>query len=127
MWCLLSAPLILGCDLQKLDAFTTSLVTNDEVLDVDQDSLGKQATCVVKSADLLVFAKPLDDGSWAVGLVNGGLTAAPVAVKWGDIHVTGPQVVRDLWRQKDVGTFNDGFTAPVAPHGIVLVKVTPAR
>jgi alpha-galactosidase len=127
MWCLLSAPLILGCDLQKLDAFTKSLVTNDEVLDVDQDSLGKQATCVLKSANLLVYAKPLDDGSWAVGLVNPGLTPAPVVLNWSDINITGPQVVRDLWRQKDLGTFNNNFTAQVAPHGIVLVKVSAAH
>jgi alpha-galactosidase len=127
MWCLLSAPLILGCDLQKLDPFTTSLITNDEVLDVDQDSLARQATCVDKSGDLLVYAKPLEDGSWAVGLVNGGQTDGSVSFNWGDIHVTGPQVVRDLWRQKDLGTFKDTFTAQVPPHGVVLVKVSPAR
>jgi alpha-galactosidase len=127
MWCLLSAPLILGCDLQKLDDFTKSLVTNDEVLDVDQDSLGKQATCVLKSGDLNVYAKPLDDGTWAVGLVNLGLTTAPVVLNWADINITGPQVVRDLWRQKDIGTFTSQFTAQVASHGIVLVKVSPAH
>lgn len=127
MWCLLSAPLILGCDLQKLDPFTTSLITNDEVLDVDQDSLGRQAMCVSKDGDLNVYAKPLEDGSWAVGLVNRGVAAAPVTLHWGDIHLTGPQVVRDLWRQKDIGSFNNEFSANVAPHGVVLVKVTAGR
>jgi alpha-galactosidase len=127
MWCLLSAPLILGCDLQKLDPFTKSLITNDEVLDVDQDSLGKQATCVSTNGDLNVYAKPLEDGSWAVGLVNRGMMPAPVVLNWADIHVAGPQVVRDLWRQKDIGSFSNQFTAQVAPHGVVLVRVTPGH
>lgn len=127
MWCLLSAPLILGCDLRKLDPFTYSLITNDEVLDIDQDSLCKQATCVSKDGDLNVYAKPLEDGSWAVGLINRGTVAAPVALDWADIHLTGPQVVRDLWRQKDMGTFDKQYSAVVAPHGVVLIRVTPVR
>jgi alpha-galactosidase len=127
MWCLLSAPLILGCDLQKLDPFTTSLITNDEVLDIDQDSLGKQATCVAKAGDAAVYAKPLEDGSWAVGLVNRGDAPATVALDWGNLHLTAPQTVRDLWRQKDIGTFNGQYSAQVAPHGIQLVRVIPAR
>jgi alpha-galactosidase len=127
MWCLLSAPLILGCDLQKLDPFTTSLITNDEVLDIDQDSLGKQATCVAKAGDANVYAKPLEDGTWAVGLVNRGEAPATVNLQWSDLHLAGPQVVRDLWRQKDVGTFTGQYSAQVAPHGIQLVRVIPAR
>jgi alpha-galactosidase len=127
MWCLLSAPLILGCDLQKLDPFTTSLITNDEVLDVDQDSLGKQATCVSPAGDLKVYAKPLEDGSWAVGLCNTGADAATVTLTWDEIHLQGPQVVRDLWRQKDLGTFDKEFSSPVASHGVVLLRVTPAK
>jgi alpha-galactosidase len=127
MWCLLSAPLILGCDLRKLDPFTANLVTNDEVLDIDQDSLGRQATCVSTNGDLNVYAKPLEDGSWAVGLVNRGVTSAPVVLHWADLHLTGPQRVRDLWRQKDAGTFDKEYSAGVGPHGVVLVRVTPVR
>jgi alpha-galactosidase len=127
MWCLRSAPLLLGCDLTKLDAFTTSLITNDEVLDIDQDSLGKQATCVAKDGDINVYAKPLDDGTWAVGLFNRGTTAAPATVKWDDLKLTGKQVVRDLWRQTDLGTFDQQFSSPVAPHGVVLLRLTPAK
>lgn len=124
MWCLLSAPLILGCDLSKLDPFTTSLITNDEVLDIDQDSLGKQATCVSKSGDQRVYAKPLEDGSWAVGLCNLGKDSSTVTVKWDDLKLTGNHVVRDLWRQKDLGSFDQKVSSPVAPHGVVLLRVT---
>jgi alpha-galactosidase len=125
MWSLLSAPLILGCDLQKLDPFTLSLITNNEVLDIDQDSLGKQATCVAKEGELLVYAKALEDGSWAVGLINRGAATASVTLKWEDLKLVGGQVVRDLWRQKDLGVFDRQFSSPVAPHGVVLLHVTP--
>jgi alpha-galactosidase len=127
MWCLLSAPLFLGCDLQKLDPFTMSLITNDEVLDVDQDSLGKQATCISPAGDLKVYAKPLEDGSWAVGLCNTGADTAMVTLNWDEIHLQGPQEVRDLWRQKDLGTFEKEFSAPVTSHGVVLIRVTEAH
>jgi alpha-galactosidase len=133
LWCLLSAPLLLGCDLAHLDKFTLGLLTNDEVLDVNQDTLGKQATCVSKqpgdkTGDLEVFAKPLDDGTWAVGLFNLSSSAATVQVNWSDLTgVTGSQLVRDLWRQKDLGTFGEHYSATVASHGVVLLKVSRAN
>ena len=127
MWCLLSAPLLLGCDLQKLDPFTTSLLTNDEVLEVDQDSLGKQATCVAQDGDLRVYAKPLDDGSWAVGLSNAGGSAATMTLKLAELKVTGRQTVRDLWRQQNLGVVEKEFSTPVASHGVVLLRVSPAK
>jgi alpha-galactosidase len=128
LWCLLAGPLIIGCDLDQLDPFTYGLLSNDEVLDVDQDSLGKQATEVSSTSpdqgDLHVYAKPLDDGSWAVGLFNLGATQTQVTVKWTDLGLSGRQMVRDLWRQKDVGTFDDQFSSPVPSHGVVLVRVS---
>jgi alpha-galactosidase len=125
LWCLLSAPLILGCDLEKLDDFTTGLLTNDEVLDIDQDVLCKQATVVSKQGTNLVYAKPLDDGSWAVGLFNLGPDELPMTLQWSDIGITGKQVVRDVWRQKDLGTFDGTFSAPVGSHGVILIRVYP--
>jgi len=131
IWCLTSAPLILGNDLTKLDAFTTSLLTNDEVLDIDQDSLGKQATRVPPSATaadkLQIYAKPLDDGSWAVGLFNLGAEKATIMLHWADLGIHGRQTVRDLWRQKNLGRFEREFSAPVASHGVVLVRIIPAK
>jgi alpha-galactosidase len=127
LWCLLSAPLLIGCDLEKLDAFTLSLLSNDEVLAVDQDSLGKQAVRVVSANDLDVFAKPLADGSLAVGLFNRSATNATVTANFSDLKISGPQTVRDLWRQKNLGIFSDKFEAPVASHGVVLVRIIPNK
>jgi alpha-galactosidase len=124
LWSLLSAPLLLGCDLEKLDDFTLNLLTNDEVLAVNQDALGKQALCVVKEGDLRVYAKELEDGSQAVGLFNLGEAAATVSVKWSDLKLSGNRSVRDLWRQKDLGKCSDEFHLSVAPHGTELVKLS---
>ena len=127
LWCLLTTPLLIGCDLEKVDDFTLSLLTNDEVLEVNQDSLGKQATRVGGQSDLKVYAKPMDDGSIAVGLFNAGAAEATVTANWSDLKLKGKQRVRDLWRQKDLGVFEDKFETTVASHGVVLIRVIPAQ
>lgn len=132
LWCLLSAPLILGNDLHRLDPFTLSLLTNDEVLAVDQDPLGKQATLVAASGpkevngfpQQQVWAKPLADGSMAVGLFNLGDQPTQVTADFSVLKIIGKQTVRDLWRQKDLGDFSDKFEKIVNPHGVVLVKIS---
>jgi alpha-galactosidase len=125
LWCLLSAPLLIGCDMTQLDAFTTNLLSNDEVLEVDQDPLGKQAARVSKEGDVEVWAKPMEDGSLAVGIFNRGEWDAKATAKWSDLGISGARKVRDLWRQKDLGTFPDAFTATVPRHGVALVRVFP--
>ena len=131
LWCLEAAPLLISSDLRQLDAFTLSLLTNDEVLDVDQDSLGQAARVVPSSTDgkttIQIWARPLEDGSTAVGLINMGPAPATGVVTWSDLHLTGAQRVRDLWRQKNLGSFPERYTATVAPHGVVLVKVTAGK
>jgi alpha-galactosidase len=124
LWCLVSAPLLIGCDLEQLDDFTLNLLANDEVLGVNQDTLGKQATCVSRIGDLRVYAKDLADGSRAVGLFNSGSgESATVTAKWADLNLTGKCAVRDLWRQKDLGIFEGEFTKPIPAHGAELVKI----
>ncbi len=126
LWCLLSAPLLLGCDMDHLDEFTLNLLSNDEVLAIDQDSLGRQATAAVSSESTRVYAKDLADGSKAVGLFNLNQESASCAVKWTDLKIAGKQVVRDLWRQKDLGTFDGQFESVVPGHGVILIRLRPA-
>ncbi len=102
-------------------------MTNDEVLEVDQDPLGKAALRVAKNGDLEVWAKDMEDGRKAVGLFNRGQCEAGVTVKWSDLGISGSQVVRDLWRQRDLGTFDTQFCTPVGRHGVVLVSIKPCR
>lgn len=128
IWCMLSAPLLLGCDLQKLDAFTLGLLSNDEVLALDQDALGKQAICVAVDGDVYIYAKDLEDGSKAVGFFNLGRSEAPATVHWPELNLSGKRMVRDLWRQRDLGRFNGEYTVPaIPPHGVVLVRLDKRR
>lgn len=123
LWCLLSAPLLIGCDLEKLDDFTLSLLSNDEVLDVNQDPLGKQAGRISVTDDLEVWAKDLEDGSKAVGMFNRGLLDSSITVKWSDLGISGRHTVRDLWQQKDLGEFTDQFTTQVPSHGAAMIRI----
>jgi alpha-galactosidase len=127
LWCLLCSPLLIGCDMTRLDDFTLGLLTNDEVLDVSQDPLGHQAARVAKDGSLEVWAKELEDGAKAVGLFNRGDDAAMVTARWSDLGLTGMQIVRDLWRQKDLQACTGQFQASVPRHGVVLVKITQAK
>ena len=126
LWALLSSPLLIGCDMSQLDDFTKSLLSNDEVLDVNQDPLGKPAGRISMNGTVQVWARSLEDGSKAVGLFNLGDQPASVSVSWQELGIKGPQIVRDLWRQKDLGSFAEKFEATVPSHGVVLVKIRPA-
>jgi len=123
LWCLLCSPLLIGCDMTKLDDFTLNLLTNDEVLDVNQDPLGRQAARVIKNGTAEIWAKALEDGSKAVGLFNRGDEETLITVQWSDVGVTGKLKVRDLWRQAELGKFSGGFQTRVPRHGVVLLKV----
>ena len=123
LWSLVAAPLILSGDITRLDEFTLSLLTNDEVIDIDQDPLGKPGYRVSKTGETEVWKRELEDGTIAVGLFNRGEGEVKVTALWNDLGISGKQVVRDLWRQKDLGKFNNEFTAKVQRHGVVLVKI----
>jgi alpha-galactosidase len=127
LWCLLCSPLLIGCDMTKLDEFTLNLLTNDEVLEVSQDPLGRQAARVAKDGSLEVWAKDMEDGSKAVGLFNRGEDESMVTARWVDLGLSGKQGVRDLWRQQDLGAFTGQFQTSVSRHGVVLVKLAPAK
>jgi alpha-galactosidase len=123
LWCLLSAPLLAGCDLAQLDPWTTSLLTNDEVLEVNQDPLGRPAGRRSQQGLLEVWARPLWDGTTAVGLFNRGPERAKVTATWADLGLHGRQPVRDLWQQKELGVRDGSFAAAVPAHGAVLLKI----
>ncbi|MBC7783357.1 MAG: putative Ig domain-containing protein [Burkholderiales bacterium] len=126
LWCLLGSPLLIGCDMEKLDEFTISLLTNDEVLAINQDPLGKQAVHVSRGENVHVYMKELEDGSRAVGLFNTGPTEATCTAGWSDLKVSGKQTVRDLWRQTDIGVFEKQYETTLPPHGVRLLRITRA-
>jgi alpha-galactosidase len=93
------------------------------VIAVDQDQLGKQGVRVSKNGDLEVWARPLSDGSQAVGMFNRSDASANVTARWSDIGVKGSHKVRDLWAHAERGKFTNRYAAEVPSHGVVMVRV----
>ena len=125
MWCLMAAPLIFSGDMDKLDDFTLNILCNPEVIEVDQDPLGKQAPIIHRTKDYFIMAKDMEDGSKAVGLFNTSQTQSRIFVTWTDLGIEGSYRIRDLWRQKDLGTYRNLFEAEVPRHGVTLVRLFP--
>lgn len=123
LWSLLSAPLLLGCDLTRLDDFTLNLITNDEVLAVNQDPLGKQALRDILDGNFQVWSKQLSDGSRAVGIFNLGEESQKYELDLNRLGLAGPRIVRDLWRQKELGNFSGRFASIVPSHGVILIHI----
>ncbi len=127
LWCLMAAPLFFSGDLQHLDEFTLNVRCNPEVIDVDQDPLGRLATVVHLTPQTFLVINELADGTKAVGLFTQGEAPAPVAANWSAIGVKEKQLVRDLWRQPELGTFTNEFSAEIPRHGVSFVRLQPAK
>ncbi len=123
MWCLMAAPLIFSGDMGKLDEFTLNVLCNHEVIEVNQDPLGKQAKILRQSEQEMILVKELQDGSLAVGLFN--LDSIPItsSISWTELGLNGKWIVRDLWRQQDIGVCQNSFSAIVTPHGVIFVRL----
>jgi len=127
LWAIMAAPLMAGNDIRSMSPEIREILTNKEVIAIDQDSLGQQGRRVWKDGDLEVWSKQLQDGSRAVLLLNRGSSQANVSATWEQIgypaHLSAS--VRDLWAHKDLGKFTGKFSAPVESHGVVVVTVKP--
>jgi alpha-galactosidase len=125
LWSLVASPLLAGNDIRSMSAATKSILMNSEVIAIDQDTLGKQASPVKVGADLERWVKPLADGSVAVGIVNLGSAAAQATVTATDLQLSGTvSTARDLWTHKDVQFTNGAYSATVPSHGTLLLHVS---
>lgn len=126
LWSLLSAPLLLSCDIASMDDFTLGLVTNAEVIAVNQDALGKPARRIPLGDHSFAWVKPLADGSVAVGLFNSGDIESPVTLPLKaldkEMAASQPLQARDLWRQTDLGVIRAEVSTLVNAHGAVLLR-----
>ena len=125
LWCILAAPLMLGNDVRNMSDEVLEIITNKEVIAVNQDPLGRQGEKVKDEGDFEVWSKELNDGSRAVVMFNRSEHEAEMSFDWNIIGL--PQdlefTVRDLWRKKDVGEFTGSYDAVVPSHGVVMVRV----
>ena len=128
LWCLVGAPLMIGCDMTRLDAFTFSLLANDEVIAIDQDPRGAGATKIAAKAPFEeIWARPLEDGSIAVGLLNAGFITTEMTFDLAAAGLEGAWKVRDVWRQRDEGEFAGEYRRKVFGHATHLIRLWPAK
>ncbi|MCP1382393.1 NPCBM/NEW2 domain-containing protein [Runella salmonicolor] len=141
LFSLLATPLLIGCPIEQLDAFTLNLLTNDEVIEIDQDPLGKSARLVWNKDGIQIWLKPLEDGSYAVGLFNvGDFGKTPESYfRWGDetsksftfdfakVGLKENYRLRDVWQQKELGSFKEAFKTNIRHHGVILLRMFPSK
>ncbi len=126
MWAIMAAPLVAGNDVRNMSNQIRDILTNTDVIAVDQDPAGIQGTWVVDNGDLEVWMKPLctrDGPEKAVALLNRSGGSADITVSFNDIGISGTATVRDLWAHQDLGEYNGSFSANVPSHGVVMVKI----
>jgi alpha-galactosidase len=125
LWAILAAPLMAGNDMTQMTPYTVELLTNPEVIAVDQDPLATQGHRVAQEGPLEVWMKPMADGSKVVGLFNRQYTTDPMEVDFSDIGISGRAALRDLWLEKDLGIFQGKYKTYVPAHGVVLLRIKP--
>jgi alpha-galactosidase len=122
LWAMLAAPLIAGNDLRSMNAETTAILMNREVIEIDQDKLGKQSTRIWSSGDVEVWRKPLSDGSAAVAIFNRGNATASAHFSWSSVGFAKAPRLRDLWKHTDVPDVANDFSAEIPAHGVLLFR-----
>ena len=127
LWCILAAPLIAGNDLRSMTPEIKEILTNKEVIAVNQDVLGREGSRVWKDQDREVWSRQLKDGGRAVLLLNRGTSEAEITAPWEAIGYPGDisARVRDLWAHRDLGQFTGKFGSKVESHGVVVVRIKP--
>jgi alpha-galactosidase len=124
LWALVASPLLAGNDVRSMTDETKSILMNKEVIAIDQDALGKQAS-PEKHGDLETWLKPLADGDVAIGIVNLGSAESQGTINASDLHLPGKvKKARDLWKHEDVKFANGGYSAPIPSHGVLLLRIS---
>ncbi|RNI35797.1 glycoside hydrolase family 27 protein [Hanamia caeni] len=126
-WSLLAAPLFLGNDVRNMPPEIKKIITNKEVIAINQDKEGKQGTRIVSEKNYEIWVKPLSDEAKAVILFNKTNSSLKIQLKKNDLDMQGKLKMRDLWRHANQGLLKKSFTAKVAPHGVVMLKILHAN
>ena len=129
LWAILAAPLIAGNDLAHMDAATRTILTNREVIAVDQDRLGIEGRRVYRQGDAEIWTRPLVGGREAIVLLNRGTRPLRIRLTWSELGLPAylPLRLRDLWRHKDLPVATGSVTFPVAPTSVIMLRETPVR
>jgi alpha-galactosidase len=123
LWAILAAPLLAGNDLSTMTPETISLLTNRELLAIDQDRAGKQGDRFWAEGPTEIWVRPLADGSKAVGLFNRHHGPMDIRIDFQQLGFSGSVRLRDVWQAKDLAPAAD-YQASVPAHGVVLLRVS---
>jgi alpha-galactosidase len=124
LWSMLAAPLIAGNDLRTMTPAIREILTNREVIAIDQDAEGKQAKRAWKSGDQEIWTRPLAGGDEAVALFNRSESDANIDLRWSDFGIRVPKKMRDLWAHSDILAEKNGYSAKVPAHAVVLLRLS---
>ena len=128
LWCIIAAPLIAGNDVRSMSQEVHDILTNKDVIAIDQDSLGKQGWRFRAETGREIWVRELSGGAWAVCVLNTGATAADLTTDWSAMSILkGEYTVRDVWAKKDLGTTRTARTDHVESHDVVLFRLTPVK
>jgi alpha-galactosidase len=124
LWCMLAAPLLAGNDLRQMKAGTRDILTNRDVIAIDQDPLGRQGYRAGMQQDLEVFVKPLQGGDTAVCLFNRGDQEKKLDFVWKDFAIAGNHRIKDVWKNADAGTTATPLHATIGRHQVILLRLS---
>lgn len=125
LWSILAAPLLTSCDLRNMNTVTREILTNPEVIAINQDPLGKQGYRVFKQQDVEVWKKSLEKGHVAIALFNRGENPLTISARWIDLGIEGKYLIRDLWSRKDLGVISSKIERKLDRHETVLLRLSP--
>ncbi len=125
LWCMLAAPLMIGCDVASMDEVTRDILTNERLIAINQDALGQQGESVARHGRVEVWSKPLANGDMAVALFNRGDVRQSVRAHWSNIGIAGAWQATDVWSGTDLGVVVEAISAEILPHGSVVVRLSP--
>jgi len=130
MWCILSSPLALGCDMTKMSSETKAILTNKEIIALNQDLAGLQAHLIYENDSVQIWAKNMKDRQskeFAVAMLNLSVRPTVLSVRWKDLNIVGKATVRDLWSHADLGNVDSVFSTTVQGHGVSAIKVNAQK
>lgn len=133
LWCIMNSPLMIGCDIRSMNEATHSILTNKEVIALNQDPEGRQAYSMEQwnNSDVKIYIKPMTDGSFGIGFFNMGDSDGEGSLQFWDIGLTASSGYglhfRDLWEHEDVGVFTENYTCKLKPHHCRMLRAKPVK
>jgi len=127
MWCMLAAPLMMGCDVRNMNATTKTILTNKDIIDIDQDALGKQGFRVMRNDGVEAWKKPLTGNRVAIAFLNRNSAGKAVTASWEELELD-PQTgftVYDAWKHTSLGQSKGPLSAELKPHECQVFVLSP--